>query len=274
MKKFFGFVTLILSVSLFCQTINRAYYKFTYKPNLSDTLKKRELQVLIFDNEKSTFQSHKVLRRDSLFATSLAHKEKTGYFLNNDQLFFTPIDNQYIITTNIKNQELIFKDIIGDQYVTAYKEKIKLVWKLEKEVRKISDVMSQKATTEFGGRKWVAWFSTEHQFNFGPYKFFGLPGLILKVSDVNNEFDWELKGLKKENNYEFYEKTYLELQNFPLTTLSKSKFLQLEKYFKENPLGNIKEIFPNMSGEELKKMLELEKEKLEKNKYLNNPIEL
>lgn len=46
----------------------------------------------------------------------------------------------------------------------------------------------QMATVEFAGRKYSAWFTTELPLPYGPYKFGGLPGLILKIEDAEKQF--------------------------------------------------------------------------------------
>ncbi len=56
---------------------------------------------------------------------------------------------------------------------------------------------AQKATTEFAGRKWTAWFTEELPFQDGPYKFRGLPGLIVKLEDATQSHVFELKAVGK-----------------------------------------------------------------------------
>ena len=53
----------------------------------------------------------------------------------------------------------------------------------------------QKATATFRGRDYEAWFTPEIPVNDGPWKFFGLPGLILKVTDAENIFSFVCVGL-------------------------------------------------------------------------------
>jgi hypothetical protein len=72
-----------------------------------------------------------------------------------------------------------------------------MVWKILPETMKIGEFNTQKATTEMYGRKWIAWFSTDLPFQDGPYKFHGLPGLIVKVEDITKSHIIELKGVKK-----------------------------------------------------------------------------
>lgn len=54
-----------------------------------------------------------------------------------------------------------------------------------------------KATCEFAGRSYSAWFTQELPLPFGPYKFGGLPGLILKIEDAEQQFVWEAIGFER-----------------------------------------------------------------------------
>ena len=63
----------------------------------------------------------------------------------------------------------------------------------------ILDYECRKATTEFAGRNYTAWFTPEIPLPFGPYKFGGLPGLILKIEDAESQFVWEAKGIERAN---------------------------------------------------------------------------
>lgn len=66
---------------------------------------------------------------------------------------------------------------------------------------------------------YTAWFTTEIPINDGPWKFHGLPGMILKVSDGEGNFQYIAFGLQQygdnvlimKNKVE-YEKT--SLNNF------------------------------------------------------------
>jgi len=54
-----------------------------------------------------------------------------------------------------------------------------------------------KATADFAGRTYSAWFTSELPLPFGPYKFGGLPGLILKIEDSEKQFVWDAIGFEK-----------------------------------------------------------------------------
>jgi GLPGLI family protein len=52
-----------------------------------------------------------------------------------------------------------------------------------------------EATTTYGCRNWVAWFTPDIPISDGPYKFHGLPGLIVKVADTKNHYVFELESV-------------------------------------------------------------------------------
>lgn len=65
-------------------------------------------------------------------------------------------------------------------------------WKLTNENKKVKNLTLQKATTRYGGREWTAWFAKEIPFQEGPYKFHGLPGLIVELYDDKSNYKFEL----------------------------------------------------------------------------------
>lgn len=49
----------------------------------------------------------------------------------------------------------------------------------------------------FRGRSYVAWFTMDIPIENGPWKFAGLPGLILKVYDDKKLYDFECVKIEK-----------------------------------------------------------------------------
>ncbi len=46
----------------------------------------------------------------------------------------------------------------------------------------------------------MAWYTTEIPINDGPYKFFGLPGLIIKLYDEKEHYVFEMTKLERYEN--------------------------------------------------------------------------
>ena len=90
-----------------------------------------------------------------------------------------------------------------------------------------------KATAEFAGRKYTAWFTAEIPLPFGPYKFGGLPGLILKIEDSEHQFVWIAQGFER-SNAPILEYTYQDGNDKRCSASDVAK--TLSRYF-ESPVG-------------------------------------
>lgn len=85
----------------------------------------------------------------------------------------------------------------GKQQTFIVQEKImKIKWTIENDFKMIDKLKAQKATGQFRGRKYVAWFSNEIPVRYGPWKLNGLAGLILSVADEKNEVLFHATSIK------------------------------------------------------------------------------
>lgn len=56
---------------------------------------------------------------------------------------------------------------------------------------------------KFRGRDYIAWFTEEIPVSKGPYKFNGLPGLIVLIHDITNRYTWSLTSYTLNSNKGF-----------------------------------------------------------------------
>ena len=56
-----------------------------------------------------------------------------------------------------------------------------------------------KATTIFAGREYVAWYTLEVPIHYGPFKFWGLSGLIVRIEEKNGMYVWNLLRLSSKS---------------------------------------------------------------------------
>ena len=99
----------------------------------------------------------------------------------------------------------IYERIIIDKYV--YEEPLKLMdWTLVPGSEMICGYKCRKATTSFRGRKWTAWYAPEIPIDNGPWKFGGLPGLILRVESDDNEQKFEATAIRNNTRSIYLEK--------------------------------------------------------------------
>jgi GLPGLI family protein len=71
-----------------------------------------------------------------------------------------------------------------------------LIGNYKRSKKKYWAITVKKATTEFAGRTYVAWYTTEISIADGPYKFHGLPGLILSIYDTNKHYQFTVSSIK------------------------------------------------------------------------------
>jgi len=209
---------------LMAQQSTRFVYQVTMKPDSANAdSRKTESAYLDTDGKKSVFYSEKSAKRDSVMERMRATKN-----FDRSQLQDLRSNIQYIIEKDIANQSVTYKSRIGrDQY--SYNETPAFQWKILPETVKIGDYETQKAETKFGGRTWYAWFTQQIPLQEGPYKFSGLPGLIVKIQDEKEDYSFDLMQTKK----------IAEIQP-PQTrgqyiNLPKVKYTELEKKFRKDP---------------------------------------
>lgn len=160
-------------------------YNLKYKP-LKDNneYKVSEKYSLLVSDKRSFFINENSLKFDSAYAAQSNENTNTFDFRN-----VAPSKSTYLIIQ--KSDEIQFFENVA-RVVLSYNDAIISNWKLIDEHKIINSINCKKAEVNYKGRNWVAWYSTEIPVPFGPYKFTGLPGLIIKITDSNEIFDFEL----------------------------------------------------------------------------------
>ena len=119
-----------------------------------------------------------------------------------------------------------------------YEDTTKLQWELVDEKKQIAGFSCQKAQTFAFGRKFVAWFTTEIPISDGPYKFRGLPGLIVELYDDKKYFVFSLiRHLKNDNEVSII---LPELRTRGLVITTKDKFVNAKNSHREGLVARIK----------------------------------
>lgn len=66
----------------------------------------------------------------------------------------------------------------------------------EDSTKTILDYQCIMATTDYHGRKWTVWFTPEIPIQDGPWKFCGLPGLIMEASEPSGQHRFTVTGIE------------------------------------------------------------------------------
>ena len=225
-------IALFLAQLSMAQT-SRFVYQVTMKSDSTDKANATiETARLDISPEKSLFYGEGRIKRDSVMQRM---RETRNFDRNAMQNLRSSID--YIVEKDLIKNITYFKTRLGrDQY--TYEEDRKMDWKILPETVKIGEYEAQKAETTFAGRKWYAWFTQDIPFQDGPYKFKGLPGLIIKVEDANGDYSFDLQQSKK----------ITEFQNFdnrggnPIK-VKRTDFEKQEKLYRKDPVSFVTNSF-------------------------------
>lgn len=70
-------------------------------------------------------------------------------------------------------------------------------WQFQADTLVFMGYVCHKATLNFRGRNYVVWYASDLPTPFGPWKFYGLPGLIFRVESEHEQVVFQLKHLSK-----------------------------------------------------------------------------
>lgn len=288
MKKYISVAFLAVALILNAQvTANRFFYELTFKPKMDSTKVEKVMTILDITKDKSLYRDYTLVAQDSIMKIAVEEMQKSGVFKDISKLMTMPKFG-FKIEKEYPGMKETYSDKISSGFTPmqiGYNEEPKFNWQISGEKEKIGDYNTQKATTEYGGRKWTAWFSADIPFQDGPYKFDGLPGLIVKVEDAAKNYSWVLKGNKKVQNFE--ELSYLETVSpggaGKLTIVPRVKFEKTMAEYKKDPFATMRPMLTKdmmdrkmpgsdmTIGEMLKKQEKITRDFYDSN---NNPIEV
>ncbi|MCB4234047.1 GLPGLI family protein [Kaistella anthropi] len=159
------------------ETANRFFYELTFKPKKEAETTEKVMTVLDITKDKSLFRDFTTIAQDSLLKAEIETMQKTGVYKDISKSMKMPkfafkVTKKYPEMT-IQYSEGMLNGMTPVQL--AYNDNPKFDWKIINEKTKIGEYNVQKATADFGGRKWTAWFSADIPFQDNLYKFYGLP---------------------------------------------------------------------------------------------------
>ncbi|MGQ1948824.1 GLPGLI family protein [Geofilum sp. OHC36d9] len=131
------------------------------------------------------------------------------------------------ITDGISLQDFIYKDELNPQE-----------WEILDSTKTVLDNVCQMAECTFRGRTWTAWFTPEIPVSDGPWKFGGLPGLILEVYDRGKQYHFIAKGIEKKEKPIVFSQSVSSSGKYEKT--DRIEFLRTQKRFLMNSNGYMK----------------------------------
>ncbi|WP_294303631.1 GLPGLI family protein [uncultured Chryseobacterium sp.] len=183
------FGILLFGISSKAQT-HRFIYDLVYRPD-STSAEVRKANYYLDINPEETFY----YERSYFVSDSIEQTSGMRTFIGKPSDF---------LSKNRKNRQYV---LYSFQSFDIYKLKDApaMIWNIEKETKISSSLKLQKATTRYGGRNWTAWFSRDFPFQEGPYKFYGLPGMIVEIYDDKENYHFTLNKSQNFSDTQFIE---------------------------------------------------------------------
>ena len=198
----------------------------------------RNQYVLLANATESKFYSPITEYIDSLNSTpegAAQWQEMTrGAYLSGNMDEIPRKDGSYYVVKSINDNLLRYYDSAGiDKFVYEGTPE-EWTWEISDSTKTILDYECVEATTDYHGRKWIAWFSPEIPVFNGPWKLGGLPGVILEASTDDGKYSFVATGIQQTSKAivpvylaDEYEKT------------DRKSFLKAKRAFLDNPLGSL-----------------------------------
>lgn len=207
---------------------------------VADTLENRSYtdpMTLRIGKTSAMFYPTKMMWADSLLQTDYALYEKLHREMNPlGQSEYKPLggmEREYLFRNINDGETMIYRVIAGEHY--SYTESTEMpVWQIQSETKEVLGYSCQLASCDFRGRRWYAWFSTDIPINEGPWKLFGLPGLVLEAWDSKKHYAYKAVGLYTKNLQPVGIRLYISGKPYRL----KSRQEFLKKMYKEYIQGD------------------------------------
>ncbi|MDR2274444.1 MAG: GLPGLI family protein [Sphingobacterium sp.] len=265
------FILILLLISLHNLIANenkesdmiQAFYKLEFTLDSLQTNKTTVLtELLVYENE-SWFRS---ISRGIFDTVQYYGKQATRVYDPQQGQRMNYLINKNYISGDIRYYSPL-KAIWQDYCYYDENEKA-LDWHLTSDTVIRNGISLQKATLDFGNRKWIAYFNPEIPINDGPYKFCGLPGLIFEIKDETETWKFTLLKLVRAKHGPFDHKFLCQAKQ-----MDKVSFHKLERKLFDN---NVQEMESRgeirfKSAADRQRAIDRRKEK---SKHYNNPIEL
>lgn len=172
----------------------------------------------------SKFSSYKNLTVDSILST-----------ISDEQMFAAAEKGQLAngefmtIFKNYPEGKLTHTEKICMDWFRYEEDMPELEWELTDSVTNVLGYECHSAVCNFRGREWTAFYTEEIPLMDGPWKLYGLPGLIMTASDKDGHYHFECIGIKSKADRQ------ITMYKVPYNTTSRAKYYDAKHRYDINP---------------------------------------
>lgn len=144
----------------------------------------------------------------------------------------------YHVFKNLPTGKITYTDKFGKEGFKSTASKNGVRWNLLRGDTLIAGHSCRLATANFLGRTWRVWYTTDIPTNDGPWKLYGLPGLILDAKDSSGCYSFSATKITSGGN----EKIILGGTKYKECT--PQKVMEFYRMKVENPMAFVKGVLP------------------------------
>lgn len=181
----------------------RAYYTLKYSNDSTLPQQKTQTQTILFIGSKyNSFLDYNAYRKDSIYDILTKQEVKSSEIFSQCMALgrMVKFDPHILINYPNKASYTFMQTIVSSQKYKYEDNNIKLNWNLSNEEKEIQGYTCKKATCDYRGRYYIAWYALDLPISSGPYVFSGLPGLILDISDSKQHYSFKINGFVSVKN--------------------------------------------------------------------------
>lgn len=175
---------------------------------------------------KNTDKYQRIKSDPKLFALYSAELQQSLIKSSNNILNFKPLslEEPLVIYNNFPEGYRTIQDVLFTDHYIYTEENTLQEWSITNDTISILGYLCHKAKCNYRGRDYEAWFTLEIPVSKGPWKFAGLPGLILKVQDSENHYSFTVSSIIKS----VIPIEYIEYSGRKYTKIDRKKILKME----------------------------------------------
>lgn len=239
-RLFVYIISLCLSVSIQAQesALMKVVYQASYKTTIEGGTWQDEM-CLSFGKTTSHFYSM-INYRNTVLMDSV---KKSGGTMQDYMNIITSRKSSgaaqtYHVYKNLPAGKITYTDKFGKEGFKSIVPKNSVKWNLLRGDTVVAGHRCRLATAYYLGRTWRVWYATDIPANDGPWKLYGLPGLILEARDSSGCFSFSATKITSGGN----EKIILGGTKYKECT--PQKVMEFYKMKVENPMAFVKGILP------------------------------
>lgn len=211
-----------------CDTLDklmmRANYAYAFVRDTADGYTERGIGTLEIGRTYTKYYNRLFFESDSMV--------RSGYVKSHSDVLsganVDPVTLMEVFIHNLKEKKWNCTGRIVTQDFMYQDNTEDMVWHVSDSVSVISGYNAVMATCVFRGRHYTAWFTPEIPVSAGPWKFSGLPGLILSVTDSEGYFEFCFNGIYSTTGY-------ICLTDYLYLKTKREKYMEAKTLFTTRP---------------------------------------